>query len=82
VIIQDAKEVTVPAKKHNDGYVAIDNAKETMYTNQTGAFPVRSRNGSRYIMVMCEMDTNAILTEAMRDRTAGKIIKAYQKLIK
>jgi len=63
-------------------YVAINDAKETIYTDQTGAFPARSRSGNRYIMIMCEMDSNAIMSEAMKDRTAGEIIKAYQKLIR
>ena len=79
---EDGSNLTLPLPKHNDVYVRIDEAKETIYTDQTGAFPVRSRNGSRYIMIMCEMDSNSILSEAMKDRTAGEIIKAYQKLIK
>ena len=66
--------ITVPLKKHHDVYVSVDEAKETIYTDQTGAFPARSRNGSRYIMIMCEMDSNAILSEAMKDRTAGKMV--------
>ena len=33
-------------------------------------------------MIMCEMDGNAIMSEGLRDRTAGEIIKAYQKLVK
>ena len=52
-----------------------------MYTDQTGAFPTRSRSGIRYIMIMCEMDGNAIMSEGLRNRTVGEIIKAYQKLI-
>ena len=33
-------------------------------------------------MNMCEMDGNAIMSEGLRDRTAGEIIKAYQKFVK
>ena len=33
-------------------------------------------------MIMCEMDSNAIMSEAMKDRKEGEIIKAYQKLIR
>ena len=32
-------------------------------------------------MVLAEMDSNAIMQEPMRNRTAGKIVQAYQKLI-
>ena len=33
-------------------------------------------------MIMCEMDSNSILSEAMKDRTAGEMVRAYQKLLK
>ena len=32
-------------------------------------------------MVMCEMDSDAILFEATKNRTAGEMIRAYQALI-
>jgi len=66
--------VTIPLKKHHDIYVRVEDAKETIYTDQTGAFPVRSRGGNRYIMILCGMDSNAIMSEAMNDRTSGEMI--------
>ena len=78
---EDGTSVTLPLPKCNNVYVKIDDAKETMYTDQTGAFPVRSCSGDRYIMIMCELDGNAIMREPMRDRTSGPIISAYQKII-
>ena len=33
-------------------------------------------------MIMCEIDSNAILSEAMNNRTSGEIVRAYQKLLK
>ena len=33
-------------------------------------------------MIMCEMDSNSILSEAMKDRTSGEMVRAYQKLLK
>ena len=33
-------------------------------------------------MILCEMDSNAILSEAMKDRTSGEMVKAYRKLLK
>ena len=52
-----------------------------MYTNQTGRFPVRSYRGNQYIMVLIEMNRDAILVEAMRNRTSGEMVKAYQTLV-
>ena len=74
--------IAIPLKKHHDIYVRVDEAKQTIYTDQTGAFPVQSRSGNRYIMIMCEMDSNAIISKSMRNRTAGELIRAYKVLLK
>ncbi len=52
-----------------------------MYTDQTGRFPKKSSRGNQYIMVLIEIDSNAILVEAMKHQTAGKMIRAYQVLV-
>ena len=74
---KDGTTLTLPLKKHNDVYFRVEEMKETMYTDQTDVFPVRSRRGNRYIMICCELDSNAILSEPMQNRTAGEMIKAY-----
>jgi hypothetical protein len=51
-----------------------------IYTDQTGRFPVTSSTGHKYILVLYDYDTNAILTEAIKNRTATEIMRAYQKL--
>ena len=83
VITTDAGEqVTVPLTKHHDIFVTIDEAKETMYTDQTGAFPVQSHKGNRYVMILCEIDNGIIISEPMRRRTSGEMVRAYQSLMK
>ena len=52
-----------------------------MYTNQTGAFPVTYKKRNRYIMILCEIDNNVIMSEAMRNRSSGKIIRDCLVLI-
>jgi hypothetical protein len=42
-MLDDGTVITLPLKKQNGIFASIHNAKETMYTNQTGAFPMRSR---------------------------------------
>ncbi len=37
--------------------------------------------GYQYIMVLIEMDSNAFLVEAMKNRLAGEMIRAYQVLV-
>jgi hypothetical protein len=53
-----------------------------IYTDQTGRFPVTSSQGNKYVLVLYEYDTNAILTEALNNRTAPEILRAYKKLVK
>ena len=79
---EGGKEYTIPFKKYNDIYVSVDDAQETMYIHQTGTFPTRSIKGNRYVMILCEIDYNVILSEAMKNRTAGEMVRAYQVLMK
>ena len=51
-----------------------------IYTDQTGRFPVTSSNGHQYVLVLYDYDTNGILTEPLKNRTGGEILRAYQKL--
>ena len=65
--LDNGETLTIPLQKHQDIYIKINDAKETMYTNQTGAFPVTSKKGNKYIMIMCEIDNNVIISEAMQN---------------
>ena len=45
-----------------------------VYTDQTGRFPVTSSRGHQYVMVMYDYDSNSILTEPLKNRTAPAIL--------
>jgi hypothetical protein len=62
-------------------YDLEDKAQRKMYTNQMGQFPKKSSRGHQYIMVLIEMDSNTILVAAMKNRSAGEMICAYQELV-
>jgi hypothetical protein len=49
-----------------------------IYTDQTGRFPVVSSKGNKYIMILYDYDSNAILAQPIKDRTAPEILKAFQ----
>jgi hypothetical protein len=69
-----------PATKQKEAIIRIydlsDEAKRLMYTDQTGRFPKKSSRGHHYIMVLIEIDSNAILEEAMKNRTTREMIQA------
>jgi hypothetical protein len=56
-------------------------ARKTMFSNQRGQFPIQSPRGNKYIMVMVEIDSNAILVEPMKNRKDDKMIRAYNALL-
>jgi hypothetical protein len=51
-----------------------------IYSDQTGRFPITSSRGSKYIMVVYDHDSNAILTEPLTSRTESELLRAYSKL--
>ncbi len=79
------EDSTRPTKKKKTVFHWIldmeDKATLKIYTNQPGQFPRKSSRGNQYIMVLAEVDSDAILVEPMKNRTAGKMVPAYQVLI-
>jgi hypothetical protein len=49
-----------------------------IYTYQTGRFPVVSSKGNKYIMILYAYDSNAILAQPIKYRTAPELLKAFQ----
>jgi hypothetical protein len=49
-----------------------------IYTDQTGRFPIMSSNGKTYIMILYDYDSNAILAQPIKYRTAPELLKAFQ----
>ena len=68
-------------KKEKDLFVRIYDVRETIFTDQTGQFPTRSQRGNKYIMVLVEIDSNAILVEPMSSRKDQEMIRAYDALV-
>jgi hypothetical protein len=49
-----------------------------IYTDHTGRFPVVSSKGNKYIMILYDNDSNAILAQPIKDRTDPELVKAFQ----
>jgi hypothetical protein len=62
-------------------FAALANAMtSTMYTDLTGAFPVRSFKNMIYIFVAYIYDLNAIIVRPMTSRTDASFIVAFTKV--
>jgi len=69
------------SKKVRDVYTETYMVRETMFFDQTGQFPTRSQRGNKYIMVMVEIDSNAILVEPMKSHKDDEMIRTYNALL-
>ena len=71
-----------PNNKTNDICAIITpfNTKERAYSDLTGRFPYKSSRGNEYLLVVYDYDSNAILVEPLKNRTAHVITKAWQKI--
>ena len=83
----------IKKKKKRDVYIKIYDVEEfkttrlpkeirnTIYSNQTGQFLKVLLRKNKYIMVMVEIDSNAILVEPMKSKKDGKMKRAYEHLL-
>jgi hypothetical protein len=53
-----------------------------IYSDQTCIFPVVSSKGNKYIMILYDYDSNAILAKPIKDRTAPELLRAFQVMEK
>jgi hypothetical protein len=58
-------------KKVKDIYISTYEVRKTTFSNQTGQFPTCSKSGNKYIMIMVEINSSAIL----------EMIRAYNTLL-
>ena len=61
-------------------FAFIENSGK-IYADQTGRFPVTPSKGSKYILLIYDYDSNAILDKPIKNRMATEILRAYTKLV-
>ena len=75
----EESELTRTITKQNI-LVKVINASETVFTDQTGRFPIQSNRGNTSLMVFYDIDANYIDAEPIRNHADPQMIGAYQKL--
>ncbi|KAL7487503.1 hypothetical protein ACHAW6_013082 [Cyclotella cf. meneghiniana] len=78
---EDVHSNQLHGRKVQDVYTYTYQVHDTIFTDQTGQFPVRSQAGNKYIMVMVEIDSSTILVEPIKNRTDTKLTRAYSALM-
>jgi hypothetical protein len=61
-------------------YAAIFEPTGQIHTDQTGRFPITSSKGNKYIMILYDYDSNAIIAAALRSRSEHDLVTAYRSL--
>ena len=80
-VFETSNGTPLKGKKVRDIGIHIYNIRETIFSDQTGKFPKQLQRGYKYIMVMVEIDSNAILVEPMKSRKDEEMIRAYDALL-
>ena len=76
-----ADTMTLKGKKVHDIYTKLYEVRNTVFSNQTGQFPTRSKSGNKYIMFMVEIYSNAILVEPLMSHNDEEITIVYQNMM-
>eukprot|EP00956_Cyclotella_meneghiniana_P024798 scaffold50421_cov81-Cyclotella_meneghiniana.AAC.3 len=79
--LETSNTTSLRGKKMQDVYFKTYDPRETIFSDQTGKFPTQSQRNNKYIMVMVEIDSNAILVEPMTSKKDKEMIRAYDSLI-
>ena len=52
----------------------------TIFTDLTGAFPVTSARGNKYLMIAYSFDANGIIFECMKSKHNSEILRVFEKV--
>ena len=77
--IEEADTISTANIQEQDVYtkvVDIPGLTGTIYTDQTGQFPITSRSENKYFMVMVPIDSNAILVSPLKNRKDAELQQA------
>jgi hypothetical protein len=75
---QQSPDTDWGTKTHLVYAVVVDQGQ--LYTDLTGKFPVRSRNGNSYVMLCYIYDCNYIKVVPIKYRSASEWVKAYDSI--
>ena len=54
--------------KMQDIFTHVYDVRDTVFSDQTGRFPTQSQAGHKYLMVVVDIDSSAILVEPIKSR--------------
>ena len=79
--LEVTKTATLQGHKAREIYTSMYEVRNTVLSDQTGKLPICSQQGNKYIMVMVEIDSNAILVEPIKNCKDEELMRAYRTMI-
>jgi hypothetical protein len=74
-------DTTAPLNVAHDVLIRTVDLHDTLYTDQTGRFPVVSSLGNRYVMVLHHVDSNSSWIEGLKNNSEGELILARRRAL-
>ena len=74
------KTATLQGHKAHGVYTSVYEVSNTVFSNQTVQFPTLSQRVNKYIMVMVEIDSNAILVKPIKNRKYEELTERTEQL--
>ena len=75
------KTAALQGHKARDVYTSVYEVRNTVFSDHTGQLLTRSQRGNKYIMVMVEVDSNAILVEPIKNHKYEDLTRAYRAMM-
>jgi hypothetical protein len=75
-VIMEETDLDQGIKTHHVYAATIDAGQ--IYTNKMGRFPVVSSKGNKYIMTLYDYDSNVIMAQPIKYRTAPELLRSFQ----
>jgi hypothetical protein len=73
--------LATPSSTQQDIYIKTYDTYDTVFSDQTGAFPPISSRGNRYQMILYHNNSNSIWVEPFKNRTEGELILARTRAL-
>ena len=64
----------------NECFIKTVDLTNKLHSDQTGRFPVTSSKGNKYIMIVYDHDSNAILARALKTKSALEMLQNIQEV--
>ena len=72
--------MTTTEVRHHELFIKTVKLSGKIYSDQTGCFPLTSSKANRYFMVVYDHDSNAILAEPLKSRSAEHLLASTAKM--